>query len=61
MPENPCRRCIHYKDCPNRTLCNSFISREDAWQSSVNEARCARDYREYREAYYEYAADDSCD
>lgn len=60
MSENPCRRCVHYKDCPNRTLCNSFISKADAWENERDEARSVREYREYREAYYDYAAD-GCD
>lgn len=55
---NQCKHCAHYDNCGRRQTCNSFVSKEDAYQSEMDVARCKREYREYREEYYCYAADD---
>lgn len=57
MPANPCKKCIHYDDCRGKSICNSYISKEEAYINSIEVSRSQREYREYREAYYDYTAD----
>lgn len=51
---NPCKRCIHYEWCRGRTLCNTFVAKEELSKQDAERTRGEKDYREYAEAYEEY-------